>query len=99
MGEAKAVKQIHGFGVDASAITKFKRNALDLCLEKMESELEEDETANRMEILQFFEGQKIEPSAQMRLWVYCKAGDLDQVKVCVADGADVNLKNLHAKTA
>merc|ERR1712048_1324144 len=92
-------KQLHSMGVKAEVLTKFKRNALDLCLEKMEEELDDSENAARMDILNFFEGQKIEPSAQMRLWVYAKAGDIDQVQLCLNDGADVNLKNLQGKTA
>merc|ERR1711879_602726 len=53
----------------------------------------------RVQILGFFETQKIEPSAQMRLWVYAKAGALDEVKKALDDGADVNLQNLQGMTA
>jgi ankyrin repeat protein len=98
-GKASTLKLLHEMGADVNAVTKLKRNAVDLCLEEMGHDMHDDEAEARAEVLEFFDKLKIEPSPQMRLWVYAKAGDTTQVTQALDDGADVNLKTLEGLTA
>jgi len=93
------LKLLQEMGANMTALTTFKRNAMDLCVEGYDQADMDEWDEEVKENFEFLKSLGMEESAQGRLWRYSEEGDKEHVRLALEQGADVNLEDLSGKTA